>query len=189
MITLWCDTETTGIDPVNSGAFEIAFLVYRGAELLDKKLYYLNPLNDEVRWKEEAFKVNGVSEETIRSYPPLKQIAPEIAAFLEKYTPPEKLVFAGYCSGFDYGHLGSLLFRGGSFLINNYCSGKMIDVHELVQKAAEQGLLPETKDKKLATMTKALGIIHEDAHTALSDIKAARRLYESIYFISRRKGK
>ena len=75
MTTLWCDTETTGIDPVNSGAFEIAFLVYRGTELLDEKLYYLNPLNDDVRWNEEAFEVNGVSEETIRAYPPLEQIA------------------------------------------------------------------------------------------------------------------
>jgi DNA polymerase III epsilon subunit-like protein len=189
MTTLWCDTETTGIDPAHSGAFEIAFLVYRGAEMLDEKLYHLNPLNDEVLWNEEAFKVNGVSKETIRSYPPLEQIVPEIANFLEKYAPPEKMVFAGYCSGFDYGHLESLLFRGGGFFINIYCNGKMIDVHELVKKACEQGVLPETRDRKLTTMTKALGIMHEDAHTALSDIKATRRLYETLYFISRRKGK
>jgi exonuclease I len=36
-------------------------------------------------------------------------------------------------------------------------------------------------------MTKSLGIIHDDAHTALSDIKATRRLYERIYEIEREK--
>jgi DNA polymerase III epsilon subunit-like protein len=186
MITsLWCDTETTGIDPRESGAFEIAFLVYRGAEKLDEKLYHLNPLNEEVRFGEEAFAVNGVSEETILSYPPLAEVMPEIAEFLRKFAPPEKLVFAGYCAGFDYGHLGTLLFRGG-FHAGDFFNGKMIDVHALVKKSAECGLLPNTPNKKLTTMTKALQIEHDDAHSALSDIRATRRLYEAIYLISRR---
>jgi DNA polymerase-3 subunit epsilon len=188
MIQLWCDTETTGIDPRESGAFEIAFLVYRGAELLDERLFHLNPLNDEVLFSEEASQINGVSEETIRSYQPLEKIAPEIAAFLERHTPPEKMVFAGYCSDFDYGHLGALFFRGG-FSISDYCNGKMIDVHSLVKRAVEMGLLPGTPNKKLTTMTKALGIIHDDAHTALSDIKATRQLYEAIYRVYRGKNK
>jgi exonuclease I len=33
-------------------------------------------------------------------------------------------------------------------------------------------------------MTKALGIPHGAAHTALSDIKATRQLYEAIYRLS-----
>jgi len=187
MITsLWCDTETTGIDPRDSGAFEIAFLVYRGAEKLDEKLYRLNPLDYEVRFGEEAYKINGVSEELIRSYPPLKTVLPEIADFLKKFAPPEKLVFAGYKCDFDYGHLGASLFRGG-FILGDYCNKNFIDVYELVKKAAGQGLLPKTPNQKLETMTKSLGIAHDDAHTALSDIKATRSLYEAIYQIWRTK--
>ncbi|MDR1073784.1 MAG: hypothetical protein LBL45_08940 [Treponema sp.] len=72
MISVWIDTETTGKDPRESGAFEIALLVYDGAKLLDEKLYHLNPLNDEIRFSEEAYQINGVSEETIRSYPPME---------------------------------------------------------------------------------------------------------------------
>jgi DNA polymerase III epsilon subunit-like protein len=182
MITsIWCDTETTGIDPRESGAFEIAFLVYRGAEKLDEKLYRLNPLSDEVRFGEEAFSVNGVDEKTILSYPPISEVMPEVAEFLKKFAPPEKLVFAGYKCDFDYGHLGASLFRGG-FIIGDYFNKEqVIDVYELVKKAAGQGLLPKTPNQKLETMTKSLGIAHDDAHTALSDIKATRSLYEAIY--------
>jgi DNA polymerase III epsilon subunit-like protein len=179
------DTETTGIDPRDSGAFEIAFLVYRGAEKLDEKLYLLNPLDNEVRFSEEAFKVNGVDEKTIMSYPPLAEVVPEIAEFLKKFAPPEKLVFAGYNCNFDYGHLGASLFRGG-VIIGDYFNKQFIDVYELVKKAAGQGLLPKTPDRELETMTKSLGIAHEDAHTALSDIKATRSLYEALYSIWRK---
>ena len=114
MITsAWIDVETTGLDPIDSGAFEVALLIYRGKERVFENLYHLNPLSDEVKWTEEAYKVNGVSEETIRSYPPLETIVRVMVMDLQKFIPPEKYVFAGYNCGFDYGHVGALLFRGG----------------------------------------------------------------------------
>jgi DNA polymerase III epsilon subunit-like protein len=187
MITsIWSDTETTGLEPIDSGAFEIALLVYRGAEKLDEKLYHLNPLDDEVKFHEEAFKINGISEETIKSYPPAKKILPEIAEFLGKYKPEEGLVFAGYNCKFDYGHLSALFFRHG-ICMEDYFNRNLIDVYDLVQKAAAMRILPKTVNQKLETMTKALGIVHEGAHTALSDIKATRRLYETIYMLERSK--
>jgi DNA polymerase III epsilon subunit-like protein len=181
MITsAWIDTETTGIDPHDSGAFEIALLIYKGAQRVLEKLYHLNPLNDEVQWSDEAFRVNGVTEETIRSYPPLEKVVPEIIADLKEHNPAEKYVFAGYCCGFDFGHIDALFFRAG-FSASDYFDKRMIDVYELVKKAGEMRLLPETKDKKLETMAKAVGINHGKSHTAMDDIKATRALYEAIY--------
>ena len=187
MISIWCDTETTGIDPREFGAFELAFLVYDGAKLLDEKLYHLNPLNDEIRFSEEAYQTNGIPEETIRSYPPMEKVVPEIVEFLKKYAPPEKCVFAGYNCNFDYGHLGALLFRCG-FIIGDYFNEKFIDVLDRVKMAREQGflVLDRRYNNKLQTITKALGITHDDAHTALSDIKATRQLYEALYLIWRK---
>jgi DNA polymerase III epsilon subunit-like protein len=160
--------------------------VYRGAQLLEDRVFYLNPLNDEVVIHPEALKVNGATEELIRSYPPAKETVPEIVEFFTKYAPPEKLIFAGYNCPFDYGQLGALLFREG-FLISDYFNGRFIDVMELVKRAKEMGVLGHTPNNKLETMTKALGIPHEAAHTALSDIRAARWLYEIIYRKSREK--
>ena len=183
MITsTWVDTETTGIDPRDSGAFEVALLIYQGKNCIFEKLYQLNPLNDEVKWSKEAYNVNGVSEETIRSYPPFEKVVPEIAADLQTHIPPEKYVFAGYSCPFDFGHIGALFFRAG---INHsdFFNGRLIDVYELVKKAAASGLLPKTENQKLETMTKALKIEHGIAHTAMDDIKATRRLYEAIWQI------
>ena len=98
--------------------------------------------------------------------------------------PPEKYVFAGYNCNFDFGHIGALFFRAG-FVVNDYFNKRLIDVYELVKKAASIGLLPKTQNQKLGTMTKALKIEHVSAHSALGDIRATRRLYEVIYNIQK----
>ncbi|MDR2394427.1 MAG: 3'-5' exonuclease [Treponema sp.] len=180
MIVIFCDTETTGLEPINSGPFELAFLVYKGSSLLEEKVFHLNPLNDEVLIHQEALEVNGATEEQIRGYPPAKEVVPELVELFKKYQPEEKAVFAGYNCPFDYGHLGALLLREG-FLIADYFDGRFIDVLELVKRAKRMKVLESTINNKLETMTKALGIEHDDAHTALSDIRATRRLYEYIY--------
>ena len=187
MITsAWVDTETTGKDPRTSGAFEIALLVYKGKECVFENLYHLNPLSDEIKWSEEAFRVNGVLEETILSYPPLEGVVPDIIADLQKYMPPEKYVFAGYNCPFDYGHIEALFFRAG-FQAQDFFNGRYIDVYDLVKRATQMGVLPKTKDQKLTTMAKALGIDHSNAHSAMCDIKMTRRLYEAVWHIHNKK--
>jgi DNA polymerase III epsilon subunit-like protein len=186
MITsAWIDTETTGIDPRDAGAFEIALLIYQGSERVFEKLYHLNPLDEEVKWSEEACRVNGVTEETIRSYPPLEKVASELIADLKQRLPEEKYVFAGYNCPFDYRHIAATFFRAG-FLASDYFNKRLIDVYALVKRAMATGLVPNTRDRKLETMTKALGVIHDAAHTAMDDIKATRRLYETLYFLDKK---
>ena len=186
MTTVFSDTETTGLDPVDSAPFEIALLVYQGANLVAERVFHLNPLDDEVVIHQSALDVNGATEEEIRSYPPAAEVIPNIIEFLTPYCPPEKFVFAGYNAGFDYGHIGGILFRHG-FFITNYFNEQLIDVLELVKKAKTMGLIRPTKDNKLGTITEALGIDHDEAHTALSDIKATRKIYEYIYHLWREK--
>ena len=180
----WIDVESTGLDFRTSGAFEIALLIYQGPSLVFENLYRLNPLSDEIKWSEGAYKINGVSEETIRSYPPLDVVMQGMAEALSKHMPTEKFVFAGYNCPFDYGHIDALFSRCG-YKAADFFNGKLIDVYDLVKKAAGMGLLPKTQNQRLETMTKALGIEHGVAHTALDDIKATRRLYETIYRISK----
>jgi DNA polymerase III epsilon subunit-like protein len=180
MKVIWCDTETTGLNTRDSGPFELAFLVFDGGIQADSKVFYLNPLNEEVIIHPDALEVNGVSEETIKGYRSAKEVVPEIVDFFKEHCPPEKLIFAGYNCPFDYGQIGALLFREG-FSISDYFSGRFIDVLELVKRAKAMKLLENTRDNKLETITKSLQIEHDSAHTALSDIKATRRLYEIIY--------
>jgi DNA polymerase III epsilon subunit-like protein len=186
MTVAWCDTETTGIEPIDSSPFEVAIIIYQDSAILSEKAWRFNPLDDEVKFHEGAYKVHGITEETIRSYPPASEIVPEIAKYLHFTLPKEKYIFAGYKCSFDYGHLAALFFRHG-ILMDDLFNGKLIDVFERVKRAQELKILPKTPNQKLETMTKALGILHSDAHSALADIKATRKLYEAIYAIERSK--
>jgi DNA polymerase III epsilon subunit-like protein len=190
MIVIFCDTETTGKETSNSAAFEIAFLVYQDGFLVGEKVFHLNPLSETIKFSEEAYRINGVSEETIKSYTPALEVIHEIAKFLDPFvnettSKEERLVFAGYCVSFDFNHLKALIERYG-YNMDYFFSGRMIDVYELVKKAKAMGLIGKTKDNKLETMTKALGIPHDAVHSALGDIRATRKLYEAIYAIGRR---
>ena len=141
-------------------------MIYQDSEFITEKLFCLNPLNDVIVFHEEASTVNGISEEEIKSYPSAETVVPEIAQFLKEYAASEKLVFGGYNCGFDYGHLSALFNRYG-YRMDDYFSGRLIDCYVLVQRASDMGLLPKTKNQKLGTMTKALDIPHDSAHSAL----------------------
>jgi len=184
--SVWVDVETTGLDPSNSGAFEIAMLIYKESKCVFEDIYHLNPLNNEIKWSHGAYKVNGVKKETILSYPPLEEVMPRIAEDLKKHMPPEKHVFAGYNCAFDYRHIDALFARIG-LRATDFFSNERIDVLQSVKQAADKGLLPYTENKKLTTMAEAMGIPHEGAHSALSDIRVTRKLYEAIAEIQQNK--
>lgn len=156
MLQLWCDTETTGLDPAISGAFEIAFLVFDNWQFKEEKLYHLNPLNETILFSEEAYRVNGVSEKTIKSYPPAESVIPEIAYWLTPWVftkaddstePDNKFVFAGYCANFDYGHLKALFDRY-DVSMEFFFDGRIIDVYELVKKAYAKRVIKYTPRQK-----------------------------------------
>jgi DNA polymerase III epsilon subunit-like protein len=194
MIQAWIDVETTGIDPAVSGAFEIAILIFKKGKFLDEKVFHLNPLNETIQFGEKAYRINGVSEETIRSYLPADKVMPEIAAWLTPWlfpemndstAPNEKFVFVGYVANFDYRHLKALFDRH-DISMDYFFDSRIIDVYELVKKAYARGIIKCIPDKKLETITKALDIPHNEAHSALSDIWATRKLYETIRAMERK---
>ncbi len=183
MNVIWCDTETTGLKPENSGAFEIAFIVACNGAVLAEQVYHLNPLNETILYGEEAAKTHGISEETIRSYETAEKVIPVIDSFLceamEKYCNGEKMVFAGYNCSFDWQHVQALFTRYGYNLRDYFL--RQVDVMQLVKKAVNKKLVSRFANLKLTTVCKALGIELQDAHTALADITATRNLCIELY--------
>ena len=183
MNVIWCDTETTGINPKDSGVFEIALLFACNGTVICERIFHLNPLTDTILYHEEAAQVHGVSEEAIRAYPPAEKVIPEIAAFfgevMEQYRSGGKMVFAGYNCLFDWNHLHALFARCNDTL-DDYFS-RCVDVMEMAKKAAAKKIIPYQKNFKLGSICKSLGVSLENAHTALADIKATRNVCIALF--------
>ena len=183
MNVIWCDTETTGIKPEDSGAFEIAVLFAHDGKIAGESVFHLNPLTDTIVYHEGAAQVHGVSEQAIRAYPPPEQVIPTIVAFfceaMENYCSGERMVFAGDNCLFDWYHLQSLFTRCNETL-DDYFSTRF-DVMEMAKKAAAKKLIPYQKNFKLGALCKSLGVSLENAHTALADIQATRNVCIELY--------
>ena len=132
---LWLDTETTGLEVTDSAAFELAFILVDGGKVICERCFFLNPLNDTIKYHEEAGKVHGYSEQDIKSFPDEREQMPKIANFLEEArelwqkdgSKSEKLVIAGYNVEFDIKHLKALLERNG-YKFEDYFSNIIADV-------------------------------------------------------------
>lgn len=181
MNVLWCDTETTGLKPENSGIFEIALVYASNGVVRGDIVYKLNPLTDIILYHESAAEVHGVSEEEIRSFPIAEEVIPKIDIFLSGClkTGGEKLIFAGYNPGFDYDHMDALFTRYG-FQFSNYIA-KQFDVMDMVKRAVRQEVIPYMENLKLGTVCKSLNVPLKNAHTAKADIIATRNLCAKLY--------
>ena len=183
MNVIWCDTETTGIEVEDSGAFEISIIFAKDGQVIEEKTWQLNPLNDKIKFSEGAYKIHNITEEEIKNYSACEDVVPCIVDFLNTLIDTacngEKLIFAGYCCDFDYKHLNALLERCG-YKMDDYFD-KQLDVYKLVKRASAQKVIPYLENLKLKTLCEYFGIILTKAHNSISDIRATRQLCIELY--------
>lgn len=188
---LWCDIETTGLNPENAAPFQIAFIfvhdkVIDGKRQHDEaeRIFYLNPFDIEgIEYSEDAGKIHGYSKAVIESFEPSKTMVPKIVECLNdflNFKENEKMFFCGYNSNvFDFGHLESL-FNHYGFNFSAYFNEQKLDVFEQVKKAGKMKVLPYLENRKLVTVAKHLNVDLSNAHDAMGDIKATREVAKSL---------
>ena len=183
MNVIWCDTETTGIEVEDAGAFQISILFEQDEKIIEEKTWQLNPLNEKIKYGKEAGKIHGVSEKEIKNYSPADEVIPLIVEFLSTKISSScngnKLTFAGYNCNFDYKHIEALFKRCG-YKMEDYFD-EQYDVYELVKEASKQGVIPWLKNLKLKTLCEHFGITLNKAHNAMEDIRATRELCIELY--------
>lgn len=179
---LWVDTETTGIDPAESGIFEFAAIAVIDGEVICERDYYCNPLSETIKYSEEAGRIHGVPEEKIRTFMPEKDMAETLDILFRALmkrpskngSTGEKLIFVGYNSEFDWNHTKSTMERYG-YKMDDYFSQRAC-VFEQVKKGGQMKVVPYLENRKLGTLCKAFDIDLSNAHNALADITATREL-------------
>ena len=183
---LWLDVETTGLDCRKHGLREVGFIIEIDGVEVDKGVFRINPFTyttKDVEIDDYALEISKVSIEDLKSYDRVSYCFKELMKKLVKYVnvndKNDCFVIAGYNVAFDIGFIREWFKDMG--LQDSYKDlfhYKSLDVFSLVFVLRHLGLNSAENDK-LETMCNYFGIEIE-AHNALSDIEATKKLYELI---------
>ena len=183
---LWLDVETTGLDCRKHGLREVGFIIEIDGVEVDKGVFKINPFTyttKDVEVDDYALEISKVSIEDLESYDSSSYCFKELMKKLVKYVnvndKNDCFVIAGYNAAFDIGFIKEWFRDMG--LLDSYkdlLHYKSLDVFSIVFALRHLGLNSAENDK-LETMCNYFGI-EIDAHNALSDIEATKKLYELI---------
>ena len=183
---LWLDVETTGLDCRKHGLREVGFIIEIDGVEVDKGVFKINPFTyttKDVEIDAYALEISKVSIEDLKSYDRVSYCFKELMNKLVKYVnvndKNDCFVIAGYNVAFDIGFIKEWFKEMG--LLDSYKDlfhYKSLDVFPLVFALRHLGLNIAENDK-LETMCNYFDI-QIDAHNALSDIEATKKLYELI---------
>lgn len=173
---MYFDVETTGLDPEKNDIIQLAYILEEdGVEKFEGNLK-MQPLN----WgeiSEKALEVNGVTRSQLKEYPmPQKAHAffmDDLQAFGAKWVIP-----CGYNVNFDIGFLKAWFKKMGFSGYGSMFTYKPIDPYQVI--ILLDSIKPYyLKNHKLETMARYYGI-ELQAHDAMSDIRATKKLLEII---------
>lgn len=164
------DTETTGLKAGWNEIVEVACVVTDIAGVVLEEFSTLVMPENPGRCSEEAAGVNGFSLEewSDRKAPTFAQIVPKVLQIVSSKT------IVGHNLAFDMRFLRAELEANGKTvpLRNEICTQKLVGTALRLRGC---------KNKKLVTICEHLGVDHTDAHTALGDAHACRRVYFTLY--------
>ncbi len=150
------DVETTGLSPLRGDRIiEIAAVKLKNKQIIDTFETFLNPQR---LIPEEASRINHITDEMVSDAPKAIEVLPDIIDFI-----------GGGCLvahnvKFDLDFLCYELASIGRKLNENIPA---VDTLKMARR-----YLPHLGSFKLGKLTQNFGIINEDAHRALADVKA-----------------
>ena len=181
---LFCDLETTGLDPVKNGIYQMAFQVYIKGQFTKRFHITTCPFEDD-EIEEKALDVGNVTEDQIRKYQvPIvahKTLKTILRRYVDPYIPTDKFFFIGYNPNFDKDFLCEWFKKCGDPYFMSWIFWPPIDVAQL----ALFDLIEERHKMKrfnLETITKHYAIDGEKTnyHDAAYDIEMTKRIFFHI---------
>lgn len=180
---LWIDTETTGLDPIDNGIIQLAMLVENSqGKVVDKLNIRFKPFEG-CKYDDVALKINKKTIVEISEYMSEEKAFIKIIAFLEKnFFEGRNLRFsvAGYNTPFDISFIKQLFLRNTKIRYDHFFNHYDVDIYALVKVLDLKGTLDNKICKKLGAICNTMGVELKDAHDALRDIKATRKLNKKI---------
>jgi DNA polymerase III subunit epsilon len=167
------DTETTGTDAKVDRIVEVAVVLGRGGQVLDRKSWLVNP---GVPISKESTEVHGISDADVQDKPPFSAIVPELLACFEG------ALAAAYNAAFDRAFVLAELERAGAAMQTRPPAVRE-DVDWLDPLVfAREMFKGQGESRALGAIAERLGVALERAHRATDDAEAALKV---LYALSR----
>jgi DNA polymerase III alpha subunit (gram-positive type) len=127
-----------------------------------------------------ALDVQGRTEEQVRAFPParegLAQFNYELSRHIDKFDKKDKANPAAANGNFDLDFLRFLYESQGDKYFGSWQNWQLIDPIAMCRQLAWAGLISPLPNYKLGTLCSRFGIDLTEAHDALADTRAMRKL-------------
>lgn len=181
MVLMYCDLETTGLDPKKDSIVQLAGIITDGKNEEEFnwniKPYRPYELSHGARWK------TGFTEELLDSFPNQIEIYSQFIDLLDKYLEGknERIYFCGYNStSFDMAFMRDWFEFNDNKKFGAYFYFPSIDAMHLAAFYL-MGRRANMINFQLETVfEEIMGYRMENAHDALADIKATRKLISKL---------
>ncbi len=177
----WFDVETTGLSAIENGIIQIAGIVEVDGSEVDSFDLRMNPGK---KIDDAALAVNGVSRETIASYPPAESAFRELLGILRRHVVPDeeasRLVPAGYNVRFDLDFLERWFIEANGPDLYGFITRRSLDPSRFLQDLQRYLGKDRIPSRKLERVAALFGLDGHEAHDAASDIRATREIHRRI---------
>jgi len=180
---LWVDTETTGTNPEYNDIWQLAFIIEIDGSIEYEESSLIRPYNFEAIQQSALAACNTTVEELEKIDMPITKTVDRLksiwGAYVDKYNRDDKFVIAGYNVRFDYNFLYEMFKKAG----DQYGLGSWAywPVRDVATYVADVAILNgfNFDNFQLKTVCNKFGIDF-DAHDAMQDIIATKKLYEML---------
>lgn len=180
MRKIWVDVETTGTDPKNCAIVQLAAICED-----DEFHSFVNPHPGAV-FEAGALLVNDFLERMGRPTIPEDDPAFVSTRFLlfmnkqQKLNNGYKLTLCGHNPQFDLDFLDAFFDRCGIKKFRETVEYKRIDTFAIAAALQDKRVLELRQKLSLSGLCQTFGVKQENAHDALSDIRATKELYQKM---------
>lgn len=164
------DIETTGLSKHRHAITEIAAVKYRGGEVMGEFQTLVNP---ETHIPSFITKLTGIDDEMVKDAPTIQTVIPNFVEFLGDS------VLVAHNATFDYGFLtvNAAEHLGSELANEKICTRKLAN-----------RLLPDLYSKRLGCLCEHFGVVNEQAHRAMGDVRATAQVFEQFLSMLAEKG-
>ena len=183
----WFDGETTGTDAKVNGLIQLAGLMEINGEVVDEINLKIKPFKGQLV-SAEACEVHGIAIADLRTDEYLNpdkayvELTRWFCKHIDKWSKLDKAYVGGQNVGFDVDFLNAFYKNNHDKYLGSFINWRRLDSLILAHVAAYLGFLV-VPDFKLATLCEYFKIPLV-AHDALSDVKAARRLFYELLVLN-----